>query len=185
MSEQMKSLRNQFLIAMPQMRDPNFDGTVTYICDHNEHGAMGIIINRPLELRLGEILGQLELGGQDIDRPIYGGGPVQMERGFVLHSPQGEWQSSLQISEGVCLTTSKDILAALAEEKGPEENLVALGYAGWGAGQLEQEITENCWLTCPSSEEILFHTHYSKKFDTAIALLGFDPSQLSDQAGHA
>jgi len=181
----MKSLRNQFLIAMPQMRDPNFEGTVTYICDHNEHGAMGIIINRPLELRLGEILGQLDLGGQDIDRPIYGGGPVQMERGFVLHSPQGEWQSSLNISEGVCLTTSKDILAALAEEKGPEENLVALGYAGWGEGQLEQEIAENCWLTCPSSEEILFHTPYGKKFDMAIALLGFDPSQLSGQAGHA
>ena len=185
MSEQMKSLRNQFLIAMPQMRDPNFDGTVTYICDHNEHGAMGIIINRPLELRLGDILGQLDLGGQDIDRPVYGGGPVQMERGFVLHSPQGEWDSSLQLSEGVSLTTSKDILAALASEQGPEKNLVALGYAGWGAGQLEQEIAENCWLTCPSNEEILFHTPYSKIFNTAIALLGFDLSQLSDQAGHA
>ncbi len=181
----MKSLRNQFLIAMPQMRDPNFEGTVTYICDHNEHGAMGIVINRPLDLRLGEILEQLDLGGQGIDRPIYAGGPVQMERGFVLHSPKGEWQSSLKISEGICLTTSRDILAALANDEGPEENLVALGYAGWGAGQLEREIAENCWLTCLASEEILFRTPYHKKFDTAIELLGFEPSQLSDQTGHA
>lgn len=181
----MKSLRNQFLIAMPQMRDPNFEGTVTYICDHNEHGAMGIIINRPLELSLGEILGQLNLGGQDINRPIYGGGPVQMERGFVLHSPQGEWESSLQISETVCLTTSKDILAALADEVGPKENLVALGYAGWDAGQLEQEIIDNIWLTCPASDEILFHTPCNKKFHTAISLLGFNSCHLSDQAGHA
>ncbi len=185
MSEQMKSLCNQFLIAMPQMRDPNFDGTVTFICDHNEHGAMGIIINRPLELSLGEILGQLELGGRHIGRPVYDGGPMQMERGFVLHSPQGDWESSLKISEGVSLTTSKDILAAMADEQGPEDNLVALGYAGWGPGQLEQEIAENCWLTCPSNEEILFHTPYSKKFNAAISLLGFDLSQLSDQAGHA
>lgn len=181
----MKSLRDHFLIAMPRMSDPDFEGTVTYICDHNEHGSMGIIINRPLEMSLGEILGQLNLGGLDINRPVYGGGPVQMERGFVLHTPEGEWQSSLQISDGVCLTTSKDILAALADKKGPKENLVALGYAGWGAGQLEQEIIGNCWLTCPSNEEILFHTPYSKKFDAAIALLGFDPSQLIDQAGHA
>lgn len=185
MSEQMKSLGNHLLIAMPQMQDPNFDGTVIYICDHNEHGAMGIIINRPLDIGLGEILGQLDLGGQDIDRPIYDGGPVQMERGFVLHSPQGEWQSSLQVSDGVSLTTSKDILAAIADDKGPKESLVALGYAGWGAGQLEQEIAANGWLTCPSNENILFRTPYSKKFSTAISLLGFDLSQLSDQTGHA
>ncbi len=185
MNEQMMSLRGQFLIAMPRMQDPNFEGTVTYICDHNEHGAMGIVINRPLDYRLGEILAQLNLGGQNIDRAIYGGGPVQMERGFVLHSPQGEWQSSLKISEAVCLTTSRDILAALADDRGPSENLVALGYAGWGAGQLEQEIAENCWLTCPSNEELLFRTPHDKKFDTAITLLGFDPYQLSGQTGHA
>ncbi|WP_250658831.1 YqgE/AlgH family protein [Alkalimarinus coralli] len=181
----MTSLRDHFLIAMPRMKDPNFEGTVTYICDHNEHGAMGIVINRPLDMKLGEILAQLDLGGEDISRPIYGGGPVQMERGFVLHSPEGEWQSSLKISDGICLTTSRDILEALAVEQGPTENLVALGYAGWGAGQLEQEIAENCWLTCPSDEGILFRAPAHKKFDTAISLLGFDPSQLSDQAGHA
>jgi len=181
----MTSLRNHFLIAMPRMKDPNFEGTVTYICDHNEHGAMGVVINRPLDMTLGEILAQLDFGGEDIDSLIYAGGPVQMERGFVLHSPQGEWQSSLKISDGICLTTSKDILEALATEQGPEESLVALGYAGWGAGQLEQEIAENCWLTCLADDAILFRTPHHKKFDSAISLLGFDPSQLSDQAGHA
>ncbi|MFD2231925.1 YqgE/AlgH family protein [Alkalimarinus sediminis] len=181
----MTSLRNQFLIAMPSMKDPNFEGTVSYICDHNEHGAMGIVINRPLDMKLGEILAQLNFGGENIDSLIYAGGPVQMERGFVLHTPQGEWQSSLTISEGICLTTSKDVLEALAESQGPDESLVALGYAGWGAGQLEQEIAENCWLTCPADEGILFRTPHDKKFDAAIALLGFDPSQLSDKAGHA
>lgn len=185
MNKQMTSLRDQFLIAMPRMKDPNFEGTVTYICDHNEHGAMGIVVNRPLDMKLGEILAQLDFGGENIDSPIYAGGPVQMERGFVLHSPQGEWQSSLKISEGISLTTSRDILEALATDQGPKESLVALGYAGWGAGQLEQEILENCWLTCPSSENILFSTPHNKKFDSAISLLGFDPSQLSDQAGHA
>lgn len=181
----MTSLRNHFLIAMPRMKDPNFEGTVTYICDHNEHGAMGIIVNRPLDMTLGEILAQLDFGGEDIDKDIYAGGPVQMERGFVLHSPQGEWQSSLKISESICLTTSKDILEALAKAQGPNESLVALGYAGWGAGQLEQEIAENCWLTCLADENILFETPHNKKFDSAISLLGFDPNQLSDQAGHA
>ncbi|UZE96541.1 YqgE/AlgH family protein [Alkalimarinus alittae] len=181
----MTSLRDHFLIAMPRMKDPNFDGAVTYICDHNEHGAMGIVINRPMDMTLGEVLAQLDFGGEDIDSLIYAGGPVQMERGFVLHTPQGEWQSSLKISEGICLTTSRDILEALATDQGPAENLVALGYAGWGAGQLEQEIAENCWLTCPSDAAILFRTAHDKKFEAAISLLGFDPSQLSDQTGHA
>ena len=181
----MTSLRDHFLIAMPRMKDPSFEGSVTYICDHNEHGAMGIVINRPLDMQLGEILTQLDMGGEDISDPIYGGGPVQMERGFVLHSHKGEWQSSLKISDAVCLTTSRDILEALANEQGPEECLVALGYAGWGEGQLEQEIAENCWLTCPSDETILFRTPHHKKFDSAISLLGFDPNQLSDQTGHA
>ncbi len=181
----MISLRNHFLIAMPKMKDPNFEGSVTYICDHNEHGAMGIVINRPMDMRLGEILAQLDFGGEDINSPIYAGGPVQMERGFVLHSPQGEWQSSLAISDGICLTTSRDILEALAADEGPEHNLVALGYAGWGEGQLEQEIAENCWLTCVADEHILFSAPHEQKFDSAISLLGFDLSQLSDQAGHA
>lgn len=185
MSDKTTSFRDHFLIAMPKMQDPNFEGTVTYICDHNEHGAMGIVINRPMDMLLGEILAQLDFGGEKNEELVYAGGPVQMERGFVLHPPESEWQSSLKISERISLTTSRDILEALAIEQGPSEHLVALGYAGWGAGQLEQEIVENCWLTCPSDERILFSVPFEKKFDAAISLLGFDPNQLSDQTGHA
>ncbi len=172
-------------MSMPHLHDPNFSGSLTYICDHNEHGALGVIINRPLGIYLGDILEQLELGGEDRKETIYAGGPVQVDRGFVIHRPQGEWQATLEIEQGICLTTSRDILKACASNNGPPEMLVALGYAGWGAGQLEQEIAENFWLNCPADDDILFHTPYQKRFDAAIAKLGIELSQLSSQSGHA
>ena len=185
MSNYPNSLQNHFLLAMPNMQDPNFAGTLTYICDHNEYGAMGIIINRPLDITLGEILEQLDLGCLDEDEFVFSGGPVQTDRGFVLHHPRGQWKSTLPISGGICLTTSRDILAALVQDEGPTEKLVALGYAGWGAGQLEQEIADNYWLTCPASEQILFRTPHHQKFTAALATLGIDLHRLSTKAGHA
>jgi len=185
MSAYPHSLQNQFLIAMPQMQDPTFAGTLTFICDHNEHGAMGIVVNRPLTITLHEILEQLELDVSVPDAPVFAGGPVQTDRGFVLHHPRGRWQSSIAISEDICLTTSRDILAAMATDAGPQHALIALGYAGWGAGQLEQEMASNAWLTCPATPQILFHTAPDKKLDAALASLGVDPHRLSGQVGHA
>lgn len=185
MSAYPHSLQNQFLIAMPRMQDPNFAGTLTYICDHNEHGAMGIIVNRPLTLTLHEILEQLELDTSGPDAPVFEGGPVQTDRGFVLHHPDGHWQSSIAITDNVSLTTSRDILAALATDAAPRHALIALGYAGWGAGQLDQEMASNAWLTCPASPEILFHAAPEQKFDAALASLGVDLHRLSGQVGHA
>ncbi len=185
MTEILQSFKHQFLISMPHLHDPNFDGALTYICDHNEHGALGVIINKPLGIYLGEILEQLDLSGADRKDIIYAGGPVQVDRGFVIHRPQGDWQATLAISDGICLTTSKDILVACASDDGPAEMLVALGYAGWGAGQLENEITNNYWLNCPADDEILFRTPSDKKLEAAVAKLGINLSQLSTQAGHA
>lgn len=185
MSDYPNSLRNQFLIAMPHLQDSSFAGTLTYICDHNAHGAMGIIVNRPLQITLGEILEQLDLGRLEEDECVYAGGPVQTDRGFVLHRPGGRWQSTLSISDQVSLTTSRDILAALAENRGPREKLVALGYAGWGAGQLDREIADNFWLTCPASDQILFHTPPAQRLNAALATLGIDLHRLSSRAGHA
>lgn len=167
------------------MIDPNFSGTLTYICEHNEHGAMGIIINRPSELMLGEIFQQLSFPFKGQDQAIYAGGPVQLERGFVLHTDTRDWESTISISDTVRLSSSKDILAAIARGEGPEHYLVALGYAGWGAGQLEQELSDNCWLICSATEEILFHTPDKNKQDRAFSILGIDANQLNGQIGHA
>lgn len=185
MSDQYTSLQHHFLIAMPQMLDPNFSGTLTYLCEHNEHGAMGIVINRPGEMSLKDILSQLDIELATDDQPVYLGGPVQLERGFVLHTDIGDWQSSLDIAEGIRLSTSKDILAAIAAGNGPKDYIVALGYAGWGAGQLEQEISENAWLTCRANEDVLFHSSDDAKLAKALAILGINPNQLSNQTGHA
>lgn len=178
------SLKNHFLIAMPQMQDPNFAGTLTYICDHTEQGAMGIIVNRPVDITLGEILSQLGLGDESCQEMVFAGGPVQTERGFVLHQEAGKWQSTLEVVPDIYMTTSKDVLAALADAQGPQNHLVALGYAGWGAGQLETELVENCWLTCPATTEILFHTPWHKRLEAAASTLGISLGQLSDQVGH-
>ncbi len=178
-------LKHQLLIAMPHMVDPNFAGTVTYICEHNEHGAMGIIINRPTELTLGDVFEQMNMGQSHRDEVVYAGGPVQIERGFVIHRPKGDWQATLPIEDGICLTSSRDILAAYANNEGPEEAIIALGYAGWGAGQLEQEMLGNCWLNCPADERILFHIGFSERLEAAAAKIGVDMRLLSNQVGHA
>ncbi|HDP89314.1 MAG TPA: YqgE/AlgH family protein, partial [Thioalkalivibrio sp.] len=168
---------NQFLIAMPALADPNFFRSVTLICEHNADGALGIVINQPTDIRLGELLDHLEIATarEDIAAlPVYSGGPVEMERGFVLHQPVGTWEGSLQITDQLALTTSSDILRALAEGRGPEHVLVALGYAGWGPGQLEQEMADNAWLTSPASLDILFETPADQRWRAAARQLGID-----------
>jgi putative transcriptional regulator len=181
-------LANHFLIAMPALADPNFHRTVTLICEHSSEGAMGIVINRTTDLALGEILQQM---GIDPERasmrsmPVHLGGPVQTNRGFVLHEPLGSWESTLPITESLGVSTSRDILAAIAENKGPQRCLVALGYAGWGAGQLEREIAENSWLNGPADQQILFDTPVEHRWQKAAQLAGVDLSLLSTEAGHA
>lgn len=182
-------LNNQFLIAMPSLADPNFAQTVTYICSHDASGALGIVINRPLELTLGELLEHIQLPQPQAaalsGRPVFAGGPVQPQQGFVLHSPVGDWGSTLQVSEQLGLTTSSDILQALEGTTAPRRLLVALGYAGWGPGQLEQEIVENAWLSGPADQGILFDTPVTERWAAAAALLGVDLRLLSGDAGHA
>ncbi|MCG6872370.1 MAG: YqgE/AlgH family protein [Gammaproteobacteria bacterium] len=183
----MESLRNQFLIAMPSMQDPNFSRTVTLVCQHGAEGALGIVINRPTQLNLGEVLEQMHVSGGDpasLDRPVFHGGPVQMERGFVIHDGPG-WESTLVVGEDLALTTSQDVLAAIAGATGPRHYLVALGYAGWGAGQLEHEISQNAWLNGPANTQLIFETPADGCWEAATRHLGVDPALLSSEAGHA
>ena len=182
------NLTDQFLIAMPGLVDPNFFQTVTYIFSHNEQGAMGIVINRPLNMELSEILSQMNFESTDRgigDLPVYDGGPVKSDRGFIIHEPDSKWQSSIQVSDDIEVTTSRDILEAISEGRGPQQKFIALGYAGWGAGQLEQEIMENCWLNTPSSTEIIFETPADRRWEIAASLLGVDVQTISTQIGHA
>lgn len=181
-------LTNQFLIAMPALADPNFARTVTYLCAHTDEGAMGIVINRPLELDLADVLDHMEIenANPEVNRvPVLQGGPVQRERGFVLHAPVGKWDSVLKVSDEIGVATSRDILTAVAEGRGPEQTLVALGYAGWDAGQLEREVLENAWLSGPSNTDIIFEVPYEQRWDRAARLLGVDPERLSGEAGHS
>jgi len=182
------SLRNHFLIAMPTLVDPNFSHTVTYLCEHNEEGAMGIVINRHMPITLAEVLEQMAIEPSsklDTDVPVHEGGPVQPEHGFVIHSPVGAWESSLSITDEIALTTSRDILAAIGHNEGPRKYLIALGYAGWGAGQLEQELAQNVWLSGPATSEILFDLPLEERWAAAAAQLGIDLSLLSSEIGHA
>jgi len=181
-------LINHFLIAMPALEDPNFFHSVTYICEHNEQGAMGIVINQPLEISLRDVLDHMEMSTSDEElgaTPVYLGGPVQPDRGFVLHEPIGEWNSMLEVTDSIGVTTSRDILEALNDGNGPSRSLVALGYAGWGEGQLEHELVENAWLTCPADSAIIFDTPVENRWTAAAASLGVDISTLSDDFGHA
>jgi len=181
-------LANQFLIAMPAMDDPNFAQSVTLVCEHNDQGALGIVINKALPMNLAEVFDQLGLDSEQsrvARQPVLRGGPVQTDRGFVLHTPQGRWESSLPFSERVHLTTSRDILDALARGEGPENAVIALGYAGWGAGQLEDEMAQNAWLTVPADERLLFDTPLDERWQAACRLLGVDLLHLSSDAGHA
>ncbi len=182
------SLANHFLIAMPSLADPNFHHTVTYICEHNEHGAMGIVINRELELKLGEVLEQMAIEAVSPkvrDKEVYLGGPVHTDRGFVIHQPVGKWDSTLKITRSIGLTTSRDIVAAVAAGKGPKSCLIALGYAGWGAGQLEKEMAENAWLSAPADARIIFKTPVEQRWNVAASSLGVDISRISNDVGHA
>lgn len=181
-------LTNQFLIAMPSLADPNFHGTVTYMCAHTEEGAMGIVINRPLDLALGEMLSHMDIAPERRDigeMLVLQGGPVQRERGFVIHEPAGDWDSVLRVGNHIGIATSRDILAAVARGDGPERSVVALGYAGWGAGQLEREVLENAWLSGPADTRIIFDVPYADRWETATRMLGFDPEKLMGDAGHA
>lgn len=182
------SLANQFLIAMPTLGDPQFFRTVTLICEHSAQGAMGIIINRPIDLTLGEIFSQLDIDNTHSHRRtdhVYLGGPIQNNRGFVLHEPLGAWESTLAISDDLGVSTSRDILVAMARNEGPEHTLLALGYAGWGAGQLEEEMANNAWLSGPATPEIVFQTPIESRWAAAAHLLGVDLNRLSIDAGHA
>ena len=181
-------LNNQFLIAMPGMDDPNFAQTVTLVCEHSARGALGIIINRPLTMDLGEVFEQLGLDASQSQvsrQNVLLGGPVQTDRGFVLHSPGAGFESTLPVSEKLHLTTSRDILDALASGKGPERAIVALGYAGWEAGQLEEEMARNAWLTVPVDENLLFDVPAEERWQAAGRLLGINLLHLSSDAGHA
>jgi putative transcriptional regulator len=181
-------LTNHFLIAMPMLEDPNFYHSVTYICEHNEQGAMGIVINRPLDIALGDVLEHMHIEQHNLGtagREVYLGGPVQPERGFVLHEPLGKWDSMLPVTEQIGITTSRDILMAMNDGQGPERALVALGYAGWGPGQLEKEMAENAWLSVPADSTIIFDTPIERRWQAAAANLGIDLNTLSDDIGHA
>ncbi len=180
-------LSNQFLMAMPGMVDGEFAGTVIYLCEHSPKGALGLVINRPTDLSVAGLLEKIDLK-LEIALPqnaaVYFGGPVHTDRGFVLHSPAGSFSSSIQLGQ-LALTTSRDVLQAVAQGNGPEKLLVTLGYSGWGAGQLESEIAQNAWLTVPASAEVIFATPPEDRYAAALKLLGIDPAMLSGVAGHA
>ncbi|SDT22320.1 YqgE/AlgH family protein [Pseudomonas oryzae] len=181
-------LKHHFLIAMPHMGDPHFAQTVIYLVEHNQHGAMGLVINKTSELTLADVLVQLRPGSEPDERsqqvPIFDGGPVHGERGFVLH-PQGwHYQATLELGE-LALTTSQDVLLAIADGSGPDRHLIALGYSGWEAGQLEAELIDNAWLTCPADPAVLFDVAIDQRLQRAAAPLGIDLRLLSSQAGHA
>lgn len=182
-------LNNQFLIAMPNLADVNFSHTVSFLCQHNEEGALAIVINRPTGMTLADIFDQMGIDTtlqQVKDTPIYAGGPVQQERGFIIHPKDTKtWESSIAISETSSLTSSRDILEAIAEDKGPKQYLIALGYAGWGAGQLEKEIISNAWLNTPYDEHILYDTPVKQRWASAANQIGIDINQLTAPAGHA
>ncbi len=183
-----ETLVNHFLIAMPNLGDPNFFRTVTFVCEHGIEGAMGIVINRPIDLTFREVFSQLGIEADScarLDDHVYLGGPVQSNRGFVLHEPLGAWESTLAVSPTLGVSTSRDILAAIARNEGPSHCLLALGYAGWGPGQLEKEMAENAWLSGPANPEILFRTPTDARWASAAHLLGVDLANLSGESGHA
>ncbi len=182
------NLTNHFLIAMPALQDSNFSGTIAYICRHDENGALGLVVNRPMNMTLGALFQQIEIPLESDTlsaRPVYLGGPVQTDRGFVLHSPVGNWRSTLRVNEAVGLTTSRDILEEIGRGQTPESLFVSLGYAGWGAGQLEEEIKLNSWLTVEARMDVVFEMPAEARLPAALHILGIDPAFLSDEAGHA
>ena len=180
-------LKHHFLLAMPTLAGSYFAGSITYLCEHNEEGALGLMINRPVvDVKLGDLFDQLEITGEcHRDTAVLEGGPVQQDRGFVLHSNDIVLETSLVLAEGLVLTTAREILAAIADGVGPAEFLVCVGYGGWGAGQLEAELAENAWLTCDGDPSIIFEVPFNKRIDRAAASLGIDFRLISGEAGHA
>jgi putative transcriptional regulator len=195
-SDSATNLTNQFLIAMPGMADDNFAGSVVYLCEHTERGALGLVINKPSDIKLGTLFEKVELTldrAELAEQPVYIGGPVQTERGFVLHEPvepaegdggESPYNSSLQVPGGLSMTTSKDVLEALASGNGPKRVLVTLGYSGWSAGQLEDEIARNGWITVDAEPAVIFDTPTEQRYERALSLLGIDARMLSSEAGH-
>jgi putative transcriptional regulator len=193
-TEDVSHLANQLLIAMPGMMDDQFAGTVVYVCEHNPQGAMGLVVNRPTNLELKDLFDRIELKLEIAPlekQPVYLGGPVQTERGFVLH-PQADdirYSSSLTVPGGLAMTTSKDVLEAVSTGQGPEQFLMTLGYAGWSAGQLEDEISKNGWLNVSTNlddiKKIIFETPYEQRYEKVMNIIGIDPSHLSGDVGHA
>lgn len=181
------SLRDHFLIAMPGLKDSIFSESITYICDHSEQGAMGIVLNQPLNICLNEVFDQLALNYDDsaFEKPVLSGGPVNSQQGFVLHRNEGIWDSTLHITDEICLTASRDIVSAIADNKGPAGAQFALGYAGWSPGQLEDEISMNSWLTIPAENGIIFDVPIHKRRAAVASQLGIDLNLISGIAGHA
>ena len=186
------NLSNQFLIAMPGMMDEGFAGTVVYLCEHSERGALGLVINKPIDINLKSLFDKVELNLEREElaaQPVFYGGPVQTERGFVLHdrraADSAKYNSTLSVPGGLDMTTSKDVLEDLANGTGPKRILVTLGYSGWSAGQLEDELGRNGWLTVDADPAVIFDTPIEQRYDRALSLLGIDPRMLSQEAGHA
>ena len=185
------NLANHFLIAMPSIQDPIFGGTVVYVCEHNDKGVLGVVINKPTDMTMETLFDRVELKLAEglratvVDEPIMFGGPVQDDRGFVLHSPGGRYSSSLNVTDDVAFTTSIDVLEAVASGGGPARMLVSIGYAGWSPGQLEEEISRNGWLTVGADARVLFDLPIEERYNAAIKLLGIDPFMLATEAGHA
>jgi len=184
----LNSLANNLLVAMPSLADGHFAQSVTLVCEHSDKGALGIVLNKPLEMKLGDVLAQMKLDASDrktTELPVLRGGPVHTDRGFVLHRPGGAWDSTHKISEQVQVTTSRDVLAAMARGEGPRDAFIALGYAGWEPGQLEQEILDNAWLSLPVSEQLIYEVPFEQRWQAAWQMLGVHSSRVSLVAGHA
>ncbi|MFQ3196410.1 MAG: putative transcriptional regulator [Paraglaciecola sp.] len=185
----MQSLQNYLLIAMPSMDDPYFSRSVTYICEHNENGAMGLVLNQPVGMSLKELIGQTDeeavVDDDKADNIVLAGGPVSQDRGFILHTTQPGWSASMELTPELMVTTSKDILSSLGNESGPEKSLVTLGYAGWSAGQLEEEMQVNSWLIVEADLALLFEVPIHKKWESAVQKLGIDIWQIGPEMGHA
>lgn len=184
----MDSLKNHFLIAMPTLEDPLFFRSVTYLCEHNDQGAIGIVINQPLDLCLEDIFSQMGIKTESLliaKQVVFAGGPTHRERGFILHKKGLGFQNTIEVSQDISLTTSPDILQSIAQHKGPHQNLVALGYAHWEPNQLEKEMAENSWLFAKASQDIVFHVPIEQRWRAAAALAGIDLDKLSDDIGHA
>ncbi|MDA3869672.1 MAG: YqgE/AlgH family protein [Gammaproteobacteria bacterium] len=182
------NLTSHFVIAMPSLMDANFNQTVTYICEHNEDGAFGVVINRKSDITFDDIIFHMDIAPHTRHTPhenIYHGGPMQQDRGFILHQSTGKWASSLKINEQLTLTTSRDVLEAIACNEGPEQAIITLGYAGWASGQQEQDMANNAWLSCPADEQIIFEVPAEQRWQAAADLLGIDLQLLSHEAGHA